>query len=246
MQPGLALIIAVIVALGVPLISLYIIRTLDLFGTTHLRTLIVCIIWGAVGAFSAAYLINNATLALLTSAADMTRAWALRWITGLSAPVIEEILKAAMLWYLIRRPDFRYFIDGAIYGFCVGIGFAMVENLFYISSSGDAALTLAASRALSTSLMHAMASALVGISLGLLRRAPRHRVAVLPLIGVAVAIFVHIAYNNIVNIIESQALLLLIAVSIGLGGAGLIGLFIDRGLKQEKQTFNESLGLSAD
>jgi RsiW-degrading membrane proteinase PrsW (M82 family)/CRP-like cAMP-binding protein len=246
MQPELAFIIAAIVALVVPLISLYIIRTLDLFGTTRLSTLIVCVIWGAVGAFGGAYLINNATLTLLTSAADLTRPEALRWITGLSAPIIEEILKAALLWYLIRRPDFRYFVDGAIYGFCVGIGFAMVENLFYISSSGSAALTLAASRSLSTSLMHAMASALVGISLGVLRRAPRNRVAVLPLIGIGIAILIHIAYNNIVNIIESQVLLLLIAVSIGLGGAGLIGLFIDRGLKQEKRTFDESLGLALD
>lgn len=246
MPMNLSSAVAMIVALAVPLASLYIIRTLDLFGTTRLRTLFICIAWGAVGAFGGAYLINNATLSLLTSAGEMTRVDALRLITGLSAPIIEEILKAVMLWYLVRRPDFRYFVDGAIYGFCVGIGFAMVENLFYIGNSGSAALTLAASRVLSTSLMHAMASALVGISLGMLRRAPRGRIAVLPLLGIVVAILVHVIYNNIVNVVESQVLLLLIAVSLGIGGAALIGLFINQGLKLEKQSFSESLGLSAD
>ena len=62
---------------------------------------------------------------------------------------------------------------GAIYGFGVGIGFAVAENIFYLSNDAQGAgPMLAISRVLSTSLMHATASSLVGISLGGLRRKP--------------------------------------------------------------------------
>lgn len=246
MSINLPTLIAYLIALAIPLAALYIIRTLDLFGTTRLGTLILCMVWGAVGAFGLAYLINTTTLTVLVQQADLTRNDALRWITGLSAPIIEEILKAGILVYLIRRPNFRYFVDGAIYGFCVGIGFAVIENYLYIAQSGNAALSLAASRVLSTSLMHAIASALVGISLGLLRRASDRQSRVLPIVGIIVAIVVHVVYNNIVINVSSQIVLLVVAISIGVGGAALIGYFINQGLKSEKRSFTASLGMSAN
>ncbi len=92
-------------------------------------------------------------------------------LTRITAPIIEEILKALILIYLIQHPRFRYIVDGAVYGIAVGIGFALSENLFiYLPGAGDAVLVTAISRTLSTSLMHATASGLVGISLGRLRR----------------------------------------------------------------------------
>lgn len=236
--------IAFVIALAIPLLALYIIRALDLFKSTRMSTLVLCMIWGAVGAFGLAYLINNQVLRLLMSG-GFGGSEAYDAVVRYAAPVIEEILKALVLIYLIRQPSFRYFVDGAIYGFCVGIGFAVVENFFYIGGATNAALTLAITRVLSTSLMHAMASALVGVALGRLRRASGLIAALLPASGIVVAITVHVVYNNIVNDLQG-VMLLLVAIGIGVGGAGLIGLIISQGLNEEKKRFTQSLGLNLD
>lgn len=227
-------IIAYVIALAIPVFAIYLIMALDLFKTARLYTLMLCVLWGAVGAFGLAYLINKGVLEqlMLTGA---SRSESMQLVVRLTAPIIEEVLKALILVFLIRRPSFRYFVDGAIYGFGVGIGFAVVENFFYLSGS-NATLALAASRVLSTSLMHAMASAIVGISLGRLRRSDAR---LLPIVGILVAITVHIVYNNIVNALEGPVLLL-VAISIGVGGAGLIGLQINQGLNAEKKRFTQT------
>jgi CRP-like cAMP-binding protein len=66
-----------------------------------------------------------------------------------------------------------------------------------------------------------------------------------PLAGIVIAVGVHIAYNNLVNML-SGTLLVLAAVAVGVGGAGLIGLQILFGLRQEKAQFTRTLGLHND
>lgn len=228
--------IAYVIALAVPLFAIYLIHALDLFQTSNTRTLRICILWGATFAFGIAYVVNKGVIEqlMLTGA---SQAQSLQVVARVTAPILEEILKAAILIYFIRKPSFRYFVDGAIYGFGVGIGFALLENVTYIASSGNAALALAISRVLSTTLMHAMASALVGISLGQLRRS---KARLLPVLGILLAIGVHIIYNNVVNALTGTALLL-VAITIGVGGAAFIGLQINRGVNEEKKRFSKTL-----
>jgi RsiW-degrading membrane proteinase PrsW (M82 family) len=58
---------------------------------------------------------------------------AARWVPALTAPWTEEILKAAgvVLIYLIARSEIDDIMDGFVYGAMVGLGFAVVENVFY-------------------------------------------------------------------------------------------------------------------
>lgn len=243
MSINLPTLIAYLVAIVIPVIAFLAIRALDLFGTSKWDTVITCALWGLFGAFGIAYIVNNQALQLLVDL-GLTNSEGYQTIVRFVAPIIEEVLKAVILIYIFRRPSFRYFVDGAIYGFSVGIGFAVMENYFYIANSGTAALSLAVSRVLSTSLMHAMASGVVGISLGRLRRQQGGSV-ILPLAGIALAILAHILYNNIVNTLTGPALLL-VAILFGLGGAAFIGLQINLGLKQEKQRFTQSLNQKSD
>jgi|GEM_PF-591337 RsiW-degrading membrane proteinase PrsW (M82 family)/CRP-like cAMP-binding protein len=229
-------IIAYIIALAIPIAAIYIINALDLFQTAKRRTLLVCLGWGVI-AFGIAYVANTAIFNALAN--SMPRADATALITRFIAPVLEEVLKALFLIYLIRQPVFRYFVDGAVYGFCIGIGFAVVENMFYISNHQSVALSLAATRALSTSLMHGTSAALVGISIGMLRRSTS-RFPVTPIIGIVLAVGIHIAFNNIVNTLEGVPLLL-VAIGIGLGGSAFIAFQVRQGLKQEKQRFAKVL-----
>jgi RsiW-degrading membrane proteinase PrsW (M82 family)/CRP-like cAMP-binding protein len=227
-------VIAYLIGIAIPAFTVYLFVMLDVFGTGKPSTLLLCGAWGAFGAFPLAWLINNTVMD-----------WGMTYetLTRITAPIIEEILKALVLIYLIRQPRFRYIVDGAVYGIAVGIGFALSENLFiYLPGAGNAVLATAISRTLSTSLMHATASGLVGISLGRLRRVSDRRKIFMPLVGIGLAIAVHVGYNNVANELEGAALLL-VAIGIGLGGGFIIGWQIDQGLDEEKRRFAETLGL---
>jgi RsiW-degrading membrane proteinase PrsW (M82 family)/CRP-like cAMP-binding protein len=227
-------VIAYLIGIAIPAFTVYLFVMLDVFGTGKPSTLLLCGAWGTFGAFPLAWLTNNTIMDWGISYETLTR---------ITAPTIEEILKALVLIYLIRQPRFRYIVDGAVYGIAVGIGFALSENLFiYLPGAGDAVLATAISRTLSTSLMHATASGLVGISLGRLRRVADRRKIFMPLVGIGLAIAVHVGYNNVANELEG-APLLLVAIGIGLGGGFIIGWQIDQGLAEEKRRFAETLGL---
>src|SRR4030042_3804991 len=123
-------IIALALATFIPIIVLFVIRALDLYQTGEFRSVLLCFAWGLV-AYGLAFFFNTA---VMSSGAITSWNTLVRYI----APVSEEILKALVLFYLVRRPKFTYFVDGAIYGFAVGIGFAVIENFQYILQSPDA------------------------------------------------------------------------------------------------------------
>ena len=149
------------------------------------------------------------------------------------APVVEEILKALILVYLVRRPNFTYFVDGAIYGFAAGMGFAVFENYEYILQTRTPGWALAISRVLSTNLVHASASALVGVALGLSRFRRRLGKSGLLLGGLLAAMLLHMAFNNVVTGRNPRADAALLGGD-RLGAAGLIAFSIFRGLAEEK------------
>jgi hypothetical protein len=156
------------------------------------------------------------------------------------APIVEEILKAMILIYLVRRENFTYFVDGAIYGFAVGIGFAVFENYFYLSQDEAQALSTAIGRVLSTNLMHATASAVVGTALGFSRFQRFQGRAVLLISGLVAAMLFHMGFNNITQSDFGATALLLYAAGIGFGGTGFIAWVIRRGLNEQKQWIQDS------
>lgn len=227
-------IIALVLATAIPLVVLYIIYTLDLYKTGAFRSVLMCFVWGGA-AFAGAFFTNRAIFQNELA----TRGTIIMFI----APVVEEILKALVLVYLVRRPNFTYFVDGAIYGFAAGMGFAVFENYEYILEAGDAGLGTAISRVISTNLVHASASALVGVALGLSRFRKALGKLGLLLGGLAAAILLHMAFNNVVWRVDSDLLLVYSAV-IGVGAAGFIAFLIFRGLAEEKQWIEEKLGVA--
>lgn len=80
------------------------------------------------------------------------------------APLVEEWTKG---WGVISiRNKLTHPQDGFVYGAAAGLGFAAMENIFYNSSamlSGyDVFMTTAVLRAISSTLLHASASAILG------------------------------------------------------------------------------------
>lgn len=237
------LIAAGLSAVFLPLLFLYIIYALDLYSSGSFRTVAVCFVWGLV-AFALALGVNTAikTYALeRTLGIDPYRAFTLTVI--LVAPIVEEILKSLILVYFARRPDFAYFVDGAIYGFAAGIGFSVLENLWYMSQpqATGQGIVVVISRSFSTCLMHGSASALVGISIGRFRYGHGGARVLSTILGWVAAMVLHSAFNRVVQFWEGP-MLLLGAVGLGVGGVILIAVFIRWGLAEEKKWIEETLG----
>lgn len=65
------------------------------------------------------------------------------------AAIPEEAAKLLMLCLLVRKnPYFDEHLDGIVYATCVGLGFAALENIFYLASNFDNLMSVAISRAL--------------------------------------------------------------------------------------------------
>jgi RsiW-degrading membrane proteinase PrsW (M82 family) len=112
------------------------------------------------------------------------------------APVVEELLKAALLVALMRTHRIGFLVDAAILGFAVGTGFALGENMHYLRLAGDAGMGTWLARGFGTAIMHGGASAIFAVAaLALLERSSQARwLSALP--GLAVAIALHSVYNH--------------------------------------------------
>lgn len=65
------------------------------------------------------------------------------------AALPEEACKLFVLWLILRKdPYFDEHFDGIVYAVCVGLGFAAIENIFYVLGEGDGWMKVAVTRAL--------------------------------------------------------------------------------------------------
>ena len=112
------------------------------------------------------------------------------------APLLEEVLKALYIVWLLHRSKIGFVVDAATYGFAVGTGFAFVEYIFSLHVHPNPTIWTWIIRGFGTALMHSGTTAILAmISRTLHHRAPVFRPAlVLP--GLAVAVVLHSVYNQ--------------------------------------------------
>ena len=225
------LIPAYLIAIAIPLFSLWFIYRFDLYKTGEFTTILLCFFAG-VAAVGAAGQVNGTLI---------REGWLERMdVVRYAAPMIEEVLKGLVLWALVRRARFTYFVEGAVYGFSAGVGFAIVENFQYIAKP-EAGLAIAVSRVFSTNLIHAATCGLLGIALGLARFERGTRRFLLSAAGLLIAMLLHVGFNNMVTRVNS-GLLLVYAVASGVCGAAVIIYAIRWGIQEEKNWIKEKLG----
>lgn len=102
--------------------------------------------------------------------ASALAAWALTsaggpWTASAGVVVLallEEGLKGGLLIGMAGRRHIGFFAEGIIYGATVGAGFALVENLLYITADPQMRWLEALLRGFSTALLHIGCTALVG------------------------------------------------------------------------------------
>lgn len=113
------------------------------------------------------------------------------------SPWLEEILKGAILVYLIRSRRIGLLVDAAIFGFAIGSGFALVENLYYLASRPEANIGVEIIRGFGTAIMHGGATAIFAIvSVSLVEKRP-DAVASVFLPGLVAAVTLHSAFNHL-------------------------------------------------
>lgn len=146
----------------------------------------------AAGGLAAAvsYLVNDGILQ--SAAVDRET------LTRIAAPAVEEVLKFVPVLLLFGAKRIGFVIDAAICGFAAGTGFALLENLYYLSavSSGGAALWVV--RGFGTAIMHGGTTA-IGAMLTkvLFQRSDSMRLH-LALPGLLVAIALHALFNQFI------------------------------------------------
>tara|TARA_B100000795_G_scaffold253440_1_gene223618 strand:+ start:77 stop:757 length:681 start_codon:yes stop_codon:yes gene_type:complete len=130
----------------------------------------------------------------------------------LSAAPVEEILKFIVLYYLVyKMKDFNEPIDGIVYGVTVSLGFATLENIYYVYVLSDyynvSSQSLAMLRSFSTIPAHGIFGATMGyffMKYSFIRKQDNL------ILCIIVPILLHASYNFFVSTNFLVALLIII------------------------------------
>jgi RsiW-degrading membrane proteinase PrsW (M82 family) len=162
--------------------------------------LVLTFVWGAVVATSVALVLQALDQVAFARVESMSAV--------IAAPATEEAAKGAFLIILLwlRRHEIDGVLDGVVYAGMVGLGFAFTENILYLGSAfaGDegmgpggwgSAVAVFVLRGVMSPFAHPLFTSAIGIGAGL-AVTRRHSLRwVWPLVGYAVAVVLHAAWN---------------------------------------------------
>ena len=160
---------------------------LDSYKLVPVRLIIGTIVLGCVAAI-ASYPLNGAGLEWF----DVEFITYTRYV----APFVEETLKAIIIIALLRSNRIGFLVDAAIYGFAVGAGFAIFENMYYLQILPDMPLGAWIVRGFGTAIMHGGATAIFAI-IGhtMLGQYPKYGLAAL-IPAYFIAVITHSVFNH--------------------------------------------------
>lgn len=112
------------------------------------------------------------------------------------APAIEEVLKLLPILLLLRAKRIGFVIDAAICGFAAGAGFAVIENLYYLSAASGRGIPFWIVRGFGTAVMHGGTTAIAAMitKMFLQRRESRSWLLAFP--GLLIAFTIHSLFNH--------------------------------------------------
>lgn len=179
----------------------------DRYDREPIKLVLTSYFWGAVGAILFSLIgsfIFSALLSFLASSEQQLNHLG----TIVVAPVVEEITKGIFLFVIIANRKFDNLTDGIVYGGAIGLGFGMTENFLYFISYGTTIsdwIAIVIIRTLFSAVMHCVATAIFGAFLGHAKFKGKNKF-LLSLAGLAIAIFIHFAWNFSVSFQSTAAL----------------------------------------
>ena len=108
--------------------------------------------------------------------------------------LVEEVVKYFFLKkYLFNKPDFNEPMDGIVYAVMISLGFATVENIFYVFNHPGQEIQVAVMRMFTAIPLHAVCGIILGYFVGLAKFSDNRK----PLLykGLFIATLVHGLYN---------------------------------------------------
>lgn len=156
---------------------------LDSYKLVRLRTLMQLMAWGCLAGVLSYYLMKSAR-------GDGSA------LMGVFGPLVEEVLKGLPILFLLRERRIGFLVDAAIFGFAIGTGFALVENLYYLSALPDAPMALWVVRGFGTAVMHAGTTAILAMSTKVLSDRRESTTAWLAVPGLVAAFAIHYLFNQ--------------------------------------------------
>ncbi len=112
------------------------------------------------------------------------------------SPIVEEALKALIIFVLVRSNRIGFLVDAAIFGFAVGAGFAIFENLFYLQILSETNMGTWIVRGFGTAIMHGGATAIYAVASEALAGKDPAKGYIMYLPGFVVAVIVHSIFNH--------------------------------------------------
>jgi protease PrsW len=206
----------------------------DRFEPEPYRLLVATFLWGAgVGGFLAGVLNGAGTDVVSDTVGEGAGAF---YGPSISAPIVEEGLKGAVLFLLWwRTRAINGVLDGIVYALMAGLGFAFAENTSYYAREAaeggfPAAFTEFIGRGLLIGLLHPAMTALTGVGIGLAVMSSRRAVKVgAPIAGLVAAMLMHSLHNSMAGgYVEYQYWLLVPLTSLTLAAVVLLSLRRER------------------
>ena len=185
----IAWIIKALFNLAPVLIFLILLVWMDSFKLVKYRDVLIAIFWGIVVAIGSLFL--NSWAVELLSFKVITYS---RYI----APIFEEVLKAILLIFFIKKKRIGFMVDGAILGFAIGAGFALIENIYQMQVIESANIYTWLVRGLGTAVMHGGCTAIMAIITMNLIELKSHDRIVLMIPGILAAILLHSLFNHFI------------------------------------------------
>lgn len=185
-------------------------------------------IWGMLIAFPAILIENTAIEALRAISLPRLPYIFILYFAGVAAT--EEILKYLVVYFRVikRTNQLDEPTDAMIYMIIAALGFAAIENIFLLAPLFDKnfldTLGIAFSRFVGATLLHALASAIIGYYLAIsLFRSSKKFSALIP--GFTLAILLHGFYNILIIYMEDQFYFIFVVALMLISAAVLISMF---------------------
>jgi RsiW-degrading membrane proteinase PrsW (M82 family) len=187
-----------------PVVGLLVaLQWLDSFKLVSLRVVLATVAAGALAA-GASYLLNGWLLG--HSAIDLGS------FSRYVSPLTEEVLKGLLIVVLVRSHRIGFLVDAAIFGFAVGTGFALVENIHFLLLLPDASMATWVVRGFGTAIMHGGTTAIFALmAMTMLERSGGAALRSLAA-GLALAVLLHSAFNHLSGTPQVATLTVMVAL----------------------------------
>ena len=137
------------------------------------------------------------------------------FVSAVVAPVVEEGLKFCVVFFFVYKSiEFDEPMDGIVYAAAAGLGFATVENIFYVMEGG---LPVAILRGFFSVPGHVIFSCIWGFALGIAKFRPEAERGRIIFLGLAGAMIMHGLFNFSLEVFEVSGLVIVMVVLVPLG-----------------------------